>query len=165
MLQTCQSGPHHWFKDGNIMQVKPVNVKPGTFAELLDVILGLHWAHIAVEWKLEECLVAIFTTSWVHEKKVSPEQGRFERSESDKPYAITWGPRPNRAILAIRQGIPFFLKPALFLECFRAISIPYNPQKHGHTDIPLNGPSSTIRISINHQQGGMDERSCAKKTD
>lgn len=165
MLQTCQSGPHHWFKDGNMMQVKSVNVRPGTFADLLDVILGLHWAHRSGRMKARRMSgrhLHHLLGTW---EESQPRVRQFERFESDTPYAILWGPRSNCAILAICQGIPVFLKPALFLECFSAISIPYNPQKHGHTDIPLNGSSSTIRISINHQQGGMAEKSCAKKTD
>lgn len=81
------------------------------------------------------------------------------------PMLLCEVPDPTVPLWPYAKEFLIFLKPALFLECFSAISIPYNPQKHGHTDILQNGPSSTIRISINHQQGGMGERNCAKKTD
>lgn len=38
---------HHSFKDESMRQVKPISVRSGTFAELLEMILCVHWAHIS----------------------------------------------------------------------------------------------------------------------
>lgn len=120
-LETCQLGPHHWFKDGNMMRAKPIDVRSGTFPELSEEIICLYWFHTSTRMKSGMSLLSLPPGGYLR-RKSTRNKADLKDSKVASSKMLYKGLDPTMPLLDIYQEVPIFHKPVLFLECLRAIS-------------------------------------------